>query len=99
MLNIPAEHPLAVAATAAIRSGDVETLERLLSENPSLATARIRWSRTLLHVATDWPGNFPNSAATIVAVIASSAEVLPVPRRPSTCQSSTISTSSSGINR
>jgi ankyrin repeat protein len=75
MLNIRPDDPLAVAAVEAIRSGDVEALKRLLRDNPSLARARIGNSRTLLHVATDWPGNFPNSAATVVALIASGAEI------------------------
>jgi len=43
------------------------TLERLLSEN-LVSTAMIS-GRTLLHVATDWPGGFPNSAATVAALI------------------------------
>ena len=75
MLNLRPDEPLAVAAVKAIRSGDVETLRRLLSENPGLATARIAGTRTLLHVATDWPGHFPNNAATVTALIASGAEV------------------------
>jgi ankyrin repeat protein len=75
MLDIPPDDPLAIAAVTAIRSGDVETLKRLLRDNPGLATARIATSRTLLHVATDWPGNFPNSAATVVALIVGGAEV------------------------
>jgi len=32
-------------------------------------------SRSLLHVATDWPGHFPNGARTMVALIAAGAEV------------------------
>jgi ankyrin repeat protein len=75
MLNIHTDDPLAVAAVDAIRNGDLEVLTRLLQDNPALATARIGNSRTLLHVATDWPGNFQNSAATVTALIASGAEV------------------------
>ena len=74
-MNIHPDDPLAIAAVEAIRSGDLEVLKRLLRDNPSLATVRIGKSRTLLHVATDWPGNFPNSAATVAALIASGAEV------------------------
>src|SRR5436305_5668537 len=74
-LNIHPDDPLAVAAVEAIRSGDLEVLKRLLRDNPSLATARIGKSRTLLHVATDWPGNFPNSAASVAALIEGGAEV------------------------
>src|SRR5439155_3538242 len=62
--------------------GDVESLKRLLEENASLATARLGdpydckgMSRSLLHVATDWPGHFPNGARTVVALIAAGAEV------------------------
>jgi ankyrin repeat protein len=75
MSNIHPDDPLAVAAAEAIRSGDLKALKRLLRDNPGLATARIGNSRTLLHVVTDWPGNFPNSAATVVALVASGAEV------------------------
>ena len=32
-------------------------------------------SRTLLHVATDWPGHFPNGAATVAALIEAGADV------------------------
>jgi len=75
VLNIQPDEPLAVAAVDAIHSGNTEFLKRLLHENPSLATARIGGTRTLLHIATDWPGHFPNSAATVAALIAHGAEV------------------------
>ena len=32
-------------------------------------------SRTLLHVVTDWPGHYPNGAATVAALVAAGAEV------------------------
>ena len=76
--------PLASAAVEAIRGGDVETLRQLLAEHPGLATARLddsagrpfcRMTRTLLHVATDWPGHFPNGAATVTALVAAGADV------------------------
>ena len=63
------------AAVAAIHDGDVAALERLLRERPDLATARVRGGRTLLHVATDWPGHFPNAAATVAALAAAGADV------------------------
>lgn len=46
-----------------MRSGDVEAVGRLLSENPELATARFAargGTSTALHFVTDWPGYFPN---------------------------------------
>jgi ankyrin repeat protein len=77
--------PLARAAVDAIHKGDVEALQRLLRENPGLATARIAagpescepgtLTRTLLHVATDWPGHFPHGVATVAALIAAGADV------------------------
>jgi len=54
--QVTADHPLALAATAAVQAGDLDALDRLLSEDPWLATARIGdWDchRTLLHAATD----------------------------------------------
>lgn len=49
----------------AIHRGDVSALDSFLRENPAAARARIDGQRTLLHVATDWPGHYPNVAETI----------------------------------
>jgi hypothetical protein len=60
---VAADDPVAVAVTGAIQSGDLDGLRHLLDDHPELVTARIGTtdqSRTLLHVATDWPGHFPN---------------------------------------
>jgi len=81
-VNIHADNPVAVAAVEAIHKGDVASLKRLLETNPGLATARIgdpkscngMW-RSLLHVATDWPGHFPNGASTIAALVGAGADV------------------------
>jgi uncharacterized protein len=79
--TLSTEDPLAVAAVEAIHAGDIETLKRLLLENPGLATARLGdddpdgMSRTLLHVVTDWPGHFPNGAATVGALVEAGADV------------------------
>src|ERR671915_1344643 len=81
MATIDTENPLATAVVDAIHSGDLASLKRLLAENPGLATARLGdddpdgMSRTLLHVATDWPGHFPNVAATVAVLIEAGAEV------------------------
>jgi ankyrin repeat protein len=69
------EDPLAVAVAEAIHSGHVDQLERLLSEHPGLANARIGEPRTLLHIAADWPGHFPSGAATVATLIAHGADV------------------------
>jgi len=66
------------AAAHAIRAGDLDGLRRLLADHPGLAVARVgndRESRTLLHVATDWPGHFPNGAATVAALVRAGADV------------------------
>jgi ankyrin repeat protein len=64
-----------VAAVEAIHKGDVEALKHLLRDNPGWATGRFDGQRTLLHVATDWPGHFPNAAASVVALIERGADV------------------------
>jgi len=69
------DDPLAIAAVAAIHGGHVEQLQRLLADNPALAAARVDGSRTLLHVATDWPGHFPNTATSVAALVAAGADV------------------------
>jgi uncharacterized protein len=73
--SIPDNDAHARAAVTAIRAGDVSSLRQLLEKHPELVNARIDGQRTLLHVATDWPGNFPNSAATVALLIASGAAV------------------------
>jgi len=78
MVIIGADQPNPIAAGEAIRTGDVETLQRLLKDNPGLATARIgdeAMSRTLLHVATDWPGHFPNGVASVAVLVQAGADV------------------------
>jgi ankyrin repeat protein len=73
ILNLGANDPLAVAVTEAIHGGDLDGLNRLLGDNPGLATARIN-QRTLLHMAADWPGHFPNGAAVVTALIAAGSD-------------------------
>jgi ankyrin repeat protein len=61
-----------------IRAGGLDALERLLSEGPWLATARIGdWdcNQTLLHAAADWPGHFPNGPAVVQRLVAEGADV------------------------
>lgn len=78
---IHTDEPLAVAAVDAIHIGNLPGLKRLLAENPGLAQVRLGdnkpggMSRTLLHVATDWPAHFPNGAATVAVLIEAGAEV------------------------
>lgn len=69
--------PTVSALVAAIREGDVARLEALLAAEPELARILIRdgsKARSLLHIATDWPGHFPNVAETIAAIVAAGAE-------------------------
>ena len=80
-LTLPADGPLAIAVVDAIRSGKLVELKRLLAEHPGLATTRVigndvcAGQRTLLHIATDWPGHFPHAAATVAALVDAGADV------------------------
>ena len=60
--------------TNAIRVGNIADLRELLAAEPNLATARIHGSRTALHVATDWPGYFPNGPAIVEILIEAGAD-------------------------
>lgn len=79
MPTIPAGEPPSSLAIEAIRSGDLETLERLLANEPGLATARIvrppGHTLTLLHVATDWPGHFAGAAKAVAMLLDAGADV------------------------
>ena len=77
---LAADDPLAVEATQLVQAGDLVRLAQLVSEHPSLVAAHIGvcpdgMSRTLLHAATDWPGHFPNNAATVRLLIDAGADV------------------------
>ncbi|WP_308467803.1 ankyrin repeat domain-containing protein [Rathayibacter soli] len=67
-----------IAVIAAIRSGDLEALQRLLTDDPSIAASRlggIANGRTPLHVVSDWPGFFPNGSRIARLLIDTGAEV------------------------
>lgn len=64
-------------AVEAIQKGEVEKLARLLDEDPGLVGRRIDGQRTLLHVATDWPGHFPRVRETIALLAARGADLNP----------------------
>ena len=51
----------------AIRTGDLDTVRRLLDEVPGLASRPLgaAGGRTPLHVAADWPGYFPDAPTTV----------------------------------
>lgn len=59
----------------AIRSGDLITLNGLLASDPTLVNTKIDGKRSLLHVATDWPGHFPGVRETISTLVAHGADV------------------------
>jgi ankyrin repeat protein len=77
-VSLSATDAAAVAVFAAIRSGDEESLSRLLTQRRELATARIvdqrGMARSLLHVVTDWPGYFPNGPRTVELLLAAGAD-------------------------
>jgi len=68
----------ALAVIGAVRVGDHETMQRLVGENPDVATSRlggIARGRTALHVVTDWPGYFPNGPRIAKQLIDAGADV------------------------
>jgi ankyrin repeat protein len=80
--DLPSGEPIAKALKEAIQSGNTGRLEALLREHPGIANARIistekamGCGRTLLHIATDWPGHFPNVAETIEVLVRHGADV------------------------
>lgn len=78
--TLEAGDPLAVSVTAAIRDGDLPALRSLLEDHPALAGAPIvrrgeaAGERSLLHIATDWPGHHPRTAEVIRTLVAAGAD-------------------------
>jgi uncharacterized protein len=77
-LRLPPTDPLALTLTAAVHGGDLGALRRLLDEHPGLASAMIDGRRggwgTPLHIATNWPGYFPNAPAVVRLLIEAGAD-------------------------
>jgi hypothetical protein len=75
---IPDDSPAAVELLFAVRSGDIDLVTSLLSDNPDLARASIgtieRGTRSALHFVTDWPGYFPNGPAIVKLFIDAGAD-------------------------
>jgi ankyrin repeat protein len=63
--------PNAEAAVSAIRRGDVDALAQVLTEAPDLARDPVPGygGRTLLHIATDWPGYLTNGPEVVRVLI------------------------------
>lgn len=71
MSNVPLGHRI----VEAIRAGDVAGLEALISDDPDLVSAPLDSAgRTPLHIATDWPGYFPNGPQIVQSLLAAGAD-------------------------
>jgi uncharacterized protein len=67
----------ASALVGAIQTGDVALLQKLLTQDPGLASARLGGrlgDRTALHIVTDWPGFSPNGPAVVRVLVAAGAD-------------------------
>jgi ankyrin repeat protein len=81
-MYIQEDEPLAKEITAVIRAGDTVGLKKLLEAHEGLSKARIetknqdyRGIRSLLHIATDWPGRIPNGPEVIRLLVTNGADV------------------------
>jgi uncharacterized protein len=78
MRTLPPDDDRAAALAGAIRAGDLARLRGLLDRDRSLASAWIRdrrgGARSTLHVATDWPGYFPNGPAVVRLLVEAGAD-------------------------
>lgn len=72
-----ADSDAAEELVAAIHSGDVDAVRRLVADSPELATRPLGGrfkSRTALHVVCDWPGYFPNGPEIVRLLMAAGAD-------------------------
>ncbi len=80
-LTLPHGDPLAVELITIIHAGDLDALRRRLAGQPELVRAHMigrkgpngGW-RTPLHVATDWPGYFPEAPAAVAMLLEAGAD-------------------------
>jgi hypothetical protein len=76
--RIPSGDQVAVELRSAVRAGDVAAIQRLLRNDPALASARLvgndGGSGTPLHLVADWPGYFPNGPEIVRLLIDAGAD-------------------------
>jgi hypothetical protein len=76
--RIPDDDQVAAELRSAVHAGDVEAIQRLLRNDPALATARLgskdSGTATPLHLVTDWPGYFPNGPQIVRLLIDAGAD-------------------------
>jgi uncharacterized protein len=86
-VEIPADDPRAIELLLAVHGGDIDTIRRLLAEDPQLPRAglvdRRGGFRTALHLVADWPGYFPNGPQIVHLLIQAGAD--PSFRHPIRC--------------
>jgi ankyrin repeat protein len=71
------DDPLAQDVTRAIKAGDLDALQRMVTAHPGLSAARIkdpRGSQVVLQIVTDWPGFFPNGPEVVRLLVAAGAD-------------------------
>jgi ankyrin repeat protein len=78
--TIAGDDPLALEVAGSIRAGDVGRLQQLLAEHPELARAQIADpacddTRSLLHIAADWPGHVRNGPDVVQTLVAAGCDV------------------------
>jgi uncharacterized protein len=72
-----ADNATAATLVAAIHSGDINAVRRIVSDAPELAGRSLGGrfgTRTALHVVADWPGYFPNGPQIVPLLIAAGAD-------------------------
>jgi uncharacterized protein len=72
------DDPAVRAFTDAIQAGAVDEVQRILDADPELATCEVgddHQARSALHIATDFPGHFPNTTAVIGLLVDRGADV------------------------
>lgn len=78
MKKIDSTEALAVDLVNAIQTGDVAELQRLLTGHSWAAKVGVTdargVTRSLLHVAADWPGHFPNGEEVVRALVEAGAD-------------------------
>jgi ankyrin repeat protein len=68
-VHLSSNDPAAIALTAAIQQGNLDQLATFLELAGAAIVDEKGVHRTPLHIATDWPGHFPNVARSIRTLI------------------------------